>query len=417
MLKLVAMIIAAFAGVAAQSQVGPSIDHHHYANQTPYGNAAAAPIKTPPKGYQLAFLETVGRHGARTLTNSGAERRSLSVWKRAAGQYATTSLGNRFAKDLRVFQQAEQRVGYGNLSTIGAAEWRGIGRRTADSYRTFLAEATAAGDEVEFKTSGVQRTVDSAEAMESGLAAGIPGLKAAPYAFDPARLLIGNGASFAGNDAVEKILDSPEVAAASQRLLGRLYDKAFVDSLEDPVAAALDVYLLYCTAPGMRADSGVTFDPYVSLEDAKVLAYAIDAKNFYRYGPGVKGEPNSYQATKPLLRDFFAQLDKRLKGGDTAAVFRLAHGETTMPFAALLQLPGSGEQAPKREVFTYADNPWRGHVAGRLAGNIEWAAYRDRSGKALVTVRHNERPVKLQKSCRATVPFFYRPAELKRCLG
>lgn len=124
MLKLVAMIIAAFAGVAAQSQVGPSIDHHHYANQTPYGNAAAAPIKTPPKGYQLAFLETVGRHGARTLTNSGAERRSLSVWKRAAGQYATTSLGNRFAKDLRVFQQAEQRVGYGNLSTIGAAEWR-----------------------------------------------------------------------------------------------------------------------------------------------------------------------------------------------------------------------------------------------------------------------------------------------------
>ena len=416
MLKLIAIILAALAGLTTTPQAETSTDAHYYANQTPYGNAAIAPIREAPKGYRLTFLETVGRHGSRTLTSSAAERRSLIVSRGAAKQGAVTPLGKRFAKDVLTFQKAEQKLGYGNLSTIGAAEWKGIGRRTAASYRSFLTSASAKGEEVEFKTSTFERTVDSAEAMESSLEAAIPRLKVAPYVTDNATLIIGNGASATGNRAVESILSSPAVVDASKRLLTRLYDKTYVDGLEDPVEAALDVYKLYCTAPGMAADSGVTFEPYVPLRDAKVLAYAVDAQNFYQYGPGAAGESNSYQATWPLLKDFFAELDERLAGGDTAAVFRLAHGETTMPFAALLRLPGSQVQTPQGELYTYADNPWRGSVAGRPAGNIEWAAYRSESGQVLVTVRYNEQPVKLQASCRATVPYFYRPAELKSCL-
>lgn len=415
--KLIAMILALVASLTGTQQAETSINAHYYANQTPYGNAATAPIREAPEGYRLTFLETVGRHGSRTLTSSAAERRSLIVWRNASRQGAVRPLGKRFAKDVLAFQKAEQRLGYGNLSTIGAAEWKGIGRRTAASYRAYLSSATRKGDEVEFKTSPVERTVDSAEAMQSSLEVAIPGLKVAPYETDVARLVIGNGASATGNRAVESILNSRGVVDASKRLLTRLYDRAYVDRLEDPVEAALDVYRLYCIAPGMRADSGIVFDPYVRLSDAKVLAYATDAENFYQYGPGVAGEANSYQATRPLLKDFFAELDERLDGGDTAAVFRLAHGETTMPFAALLGLPGSREQAPRTRPYTYADNPWRGYVAGRPAGNIEWAAYRSSSGRVLVTVRHNERPVKLKAACRATVPYFYRPAELKRCLN
>ena len=33
-----------------------------------------------------------------------------------------------------------------------------------------------------------------------------------------------------------------------------------------------------------------------------------------------------------------------------------------------------------------------------------------------MTVRYNEQPVRLKVSCREAVPFFYRPAELERCL-
>ncbi len=176
-----------------------------------------------------------------------------------------------------------------------------------------------------------------------------------------------------------------------------LYTPAYVDSIKDPVLAALDIYKLYATAPGMQSDTDVTFEKYVPLDLAKALAYVIDAQNFYGFGPGIAGQDFSYRAAKPILDDFFDELDKRIKGGSTAAVFRPAHGETTMPFAALLQLPGSEKQAAKGEVYTYDNNPWRGSVAGRLAGNVEWVAYRNAAKDVLVTMRYNEQPVEVPR--------------------
>lgn len=163
----------------------------------------------------------------------------------------------------------------------------------------------------------------------------------------------------------------------------------------------------------------MTFADYVPLADAKVLGYAVDVQNFYRYGPGVTGETSSYKQARPLLADFFSRLDTRIAGGSTAAVFRLAHGETIMPFEALIKAPGSTTQVKKGSVFKYGSNSWRGSVAGRLAGNVEWAAYRNSTGHILVTMRLNEKPVKFNSSCKATAsaPYFYRVSTLKSCLG
>ncbi|MBC7630614.1 histidine-type phosphatase [Aeromicrobium sp.] len=425
MLNFLTVIVAALAtlGTVAPAPApapvaAASINARHYANQTPYGDAESSSIKSPPAGYTLAFLETVGRHGARTLTSSAAERRSLKVWADAKNDDALTSTGRSFAADVAAFQKPEQKIGYGNLSAIGTAEWEGIGRRTADNYGGFLQRSTKAGDQVVFKTSPILRTEQSAKAMEMSLKSAVPALDVAPYVTDAVRLLIGNGASAAGNAAVDRIIASPGVIGASRHLLTRLYTQQYVDGLDDPVMAALDVYLLYCTAPGMQGDTDVTFARYVSLADAKAMEYVVDAQNFYHFGPGVEGETSSYQASKPLLDDFFAELDKRLSGGSTAAVFRLAHGETTMPFAALLRLPGSSQQVPGAGVFTYDDNPWRGYVAGRLGGNIEWAAYRNASRDVVVTMRYNEQPVKFNSSCTAMSPgsYFYRVSELRSCL-
>ncbi len=409
-------LIAILVAVTATAQAETTIDAHHYANQTPYGNAASSAIRQAPEGYRLTFVETVGRHGARTLTSSARERRSLTIWNRAKKAGQVTDAGEGFADDVAAFQAPEQRIGYGNLSELGAVEWQGIGRRTATLYRGLLADAAATGDAVVVKTSPVQRTVESADAMREGLDAVVPGLDVGEYVTDAPRLLIGNGASPAGNRATERALARPDVLAAATHLLEQVYTPAFVATIDDPVAAALDVYLLYSTAPGLAAETSVTFARYVPLEDAAVLGSAVDAENFYQFGPGVEGEDSSYAAARPLLDDFLTSLEERLAGGSTAAVFRLAHGETTMPFAALLGLPGSDVQVAADDTFSYADNPWRGYVAGRLGGNIEWAAYQDGAGKALVTVRHNEQPVRLTDRCRETVPYFYRPAELERCL-
>lgn len=405
------------AGTMAGARADIVSDDHHYANQTPYGDPASTSIRTPPSGYELMFLETVARHGSRSQTSNDGEQRALAVWSAASRKGALTTAGKLFDDDLKAFQAAEESIGYGYLSETGKAEWNGIGRRTAANYHAFLTEAAADGDDIVFKTTSVYRTKQSATSLRIALNAAIPGLDLKPRTTDD-RMRISSGASKAGTAAIAQTQRRSSVRTAARNVLRRLYSAAYVDSLSDPVGKALDIYALYAIAPGMKGETPVTFSRYVPLDDAKVLGSAKDAQNFYRYGPGVEGEASSYRQARPVLADFFNQLDARIAGGDTAAVFRLGHGETTMPFAALTKMPRSQEQATVRAPYSYSNNAWRGYVAGRMAGNIEWAAYRNASGKVLVTIRYNEQPVRLHSSCTASAldSYFYRVSSLKRCL-
>lgn len=401
---------------SAQAEVSNA---HYYANQTPYGNPASTKVKTPPPGYQLLFLQTVARHGSRSLTNSRAEQRALAIWRSAAAKGMLTTRGQQFDDDVATFQKAERKIGYGDLSTVGKDEWRGIGRRTADNYASFLTSSSTRGDRVQMVTSPVYRTKQSAQYLQAGLNATVPELGFRTRKVDR-DLVITDGSTSRGKAAVASIKRRSSVRAAAKHLLARLYRPSYVNSLSDPVDAALDIYLLYSTAPGMAKDTRVTFADYVPLADAAKLAAVKDAQNFYSYGPGVAGETRSFRQAQPVLDDFFRRLDQRIAGGKTAVYFRLGHGETTMPFAALIKAPGSGRQAGKKTPFTYRTNGWRGYVAGRLAGNIEWAAYRNGSGNVLVTMRYNEQPVKFRSACTPSAAgggYFYRLSQLKKCLG
>lgn len=417
MLKIIAIIMSLLAALTAPAQADIVGNEHYYSNQTPYGNPATTSIKTPPPGYKLVFLENVGRHGSRSQTSNDAEQRVLAVWSAASRKGQLTAGGKVFDDDVKEFQEAEESVGYGKLSALGKVEWNGIGRRTAANYPDFFAKTAASGDDVRFRTSPIYRTKQSAYYLRAGLSAAVPNLDVKDWTTDD-NLLITNGATSKGDAAIASVNRRSDVRTAARHVLRRLYTAKYVDSLSDPVAKALDIYALYAISAGMRADTDVTFSRYVPLADAHYLSFAKDAQNFYRYGPGVKGETSSYRQARPVLNDFFAQLDKRLAGGNTAAVFRLGHGETTMPFAVVSKLPGSTKQAPASTPFSYGTNPWRGYIAGRMAGNIEWAAYRNSTGAVLVTVRYNEQPVKLHSSCtQSTVaPYFYRVSALKRCM-
>jgi len=416
MLKIIAIVVSLLAALQAPSQAEGSKDRG-YANQTPYGNPAKTSIKKPPSGYTQVFLETVARHGSRSQTSDDSEKSALAVWKAASKEGELTSTGEKFDDDLEKLQAAEEAVGYGKLSTLGQQEWVGIGRRTAANYRSFLLKSADKQDDIDFWTTDARRTKQSADALRDGLVAAIPNLDIEKREED-SKLKITSGSTEAGRAAIESIESRSDVRKAARNVLRKLYSSSYVDSLSDPVSKALDIYGLYAISAGMQGDTDVTFSRYVPLADARVLGYAKDADKFYKYGPGVKGETNSYRKAGPILEDFFTRLDQRLAGDDTAAVFRLAHGETTIPFAALTKMPGVSQQASLSAPFSYSNNPWRGDVAGKMAGNIEWAAYRNSKGSVLVTIRYNEKPVKLEKPCKGEKDnsYFYKLSALKACL-
>lgn len=216
------------------------------------------------------------------------------------------------------------------------------------------------------------------------------------------------------------------------------------------VDAAMDLYNLYIIAADMQeentGDHTFNFDQYfadVPAEEGNVFAWILDMEDFYEKGPSYAGQDETYRIAQPLLDDFFASIDERVAGGDTAATFRFAHAETIMPFAALIGAPGSTQQAPAVEnpqsvadVYNYQNNEWRGESVTPMAANIQWdVATRDgidpETGKAytpLVRMLYNEEEVAfggtntLTRGLSSCTPVaegstWYKESELKSCLG
>lgn len=216
------------------------------------------------------------------------------------------------------------------------------------------------------------------------------------------------------------------------------------------VDAAMDLYNLYIIAADMQeeniGDHTFDFDQYfktISPEDGDVFAWILDMEDFYEKGPSYAGQDETYRIAQPLLDDFFASIDERVAGGDTAATFRFAHAETIMPFAALIGAPGSTQQAPAvvepqsvDDVYNYNNNEWRGETVTPMAANIQWdVATRDgidpKTGKAytpLIRMLYNEKEVAfggtntLARGLSSCTPVaegstWYKESELKSCLG
>lgn len=216
------------------------------------------------------------------------------------------------------------------------------------------------------------------------------------------------------------------------------------------VDAAMDLYNLYIIAADMQeentGDHTFDFDQYfadVPAEEGNVFAWILDMEDFYEKGPSYAGQDETYRIAQPLLDDFFASIDERVAGGDTAATFRFAHAETIMPFAALIGAPGSTQQAPAVEnpqsvtdVYNYQKNEWRGESVTPMAANIQWdVATRDgidpETGKAytpLIRMLYNEEEVAfggtntLTRGLSSCTPVaegstWYKESELKSCLG
>ena len=421
MLNFVVACLTIIAGAIPGPQDGNSTSAQVYGSEAPYGNVASSRIVKPPKGYSLFFVETVGRHGSRTSIPSEENPRILKLWEQAKKENALTETGENLKSDIEQFKADEKELGAGQLTSLGKNELHGLGRRTADNYADFFRRVQEDGDEIAFVTSNMKRTKDSAAAMKSAITERYPDLKIAKDAVSNRTLRLGGKASFIGRDHIRRLRKVQDVKEAANNILANIYQPVFIQTrIKDPVGAAIDLYRLFQRGPGMRPHTNVTFKEYVDNADGEVMSEEQTGELLYRHGPGIRDETTTYSRARPLLNDFMKRLQERVDGGKTAAVFRHSHGETVMPFTVLTQLRSANQQEPKGGLYTENSNPWRSYRSGLIGGNIEWAAYRNKRGKILLTLRFNEEPSRFSKACKPTDPPdgpFYTLREIKSCIN
>ena len=370
--------------------------------------------------------------------------------------------------------------GYANLTQIGIDEHRELARRMVQRLPALFAASD--GRAIVVKHSGVDRARDSAFFFTQALAQAAPPVASSigPATVDRFTLYFHKlnvktdgvivpsdprHAVFYDSQLYQQYVDSPRLQqhldaihhdarlkGAARVVLERLFSKTFVDRLEagqlrfansgamqatsadgkhhanadgngktvidSPRGALMALSALYEIAPGLSTELQRDFRPYIPDAQARLLAWANDAEDFYSKGPGAATDrPVTYKMATGLLVDFF---DEAERGSAThLASLRFAHAETIVPLAALLELPGSQTAAPAGQPFAYENNPWRGENVAPYASNIQWDSYRNARGTMLVRMLYNEQETDFKPACDgarfARGSHYYEVAALRSC--
>lgn len=447
---------------AAESQT-------YYSTKQPY--SPAAPISSysqPPAGFHQIYTTTVDRHGSRGLSGFKYDDLAGQMLKAADERGELTDLGKKLIPQVDAMSRANRELtgpgggGYGNLTTYGREELRGIGTRNAARNLDFLGSVAASGtDKVKFMSSGADRAVESGQLFGRGVLSVVPGLSDnlvdgttdgtvnLEKRFD---LLHAHSdenspryedySKYLKSDQVTKKIEAAQNSDASREaslgLLSKIFDQKFIADIDNGTLkitgqngkklkgvadAALQFYNLYIISPAMEDEplkpaEGWIFDQYMDDEDGKQLAYLLDVESFYENGPGIEGQTTSYDIYEPLLDEMIRGVKDRAAGGTTAAEYRFGHAETIMPLAALLKLPGSERGVPADQIMDYSNSTWRGDKVAPMGSNIQWDAYQNDEGVTLVRMLYNEAEIPFHDGCQpvADGSMFYTLDELAACL-
>ncbi|WP_205881879.1 histidine-type phosphatase [Leeia aquatica] len=255
-------------------------------------------------------------------------------------------------------------------------------------------------------------------------------------------------------DAVEASRKDPALKAAARAVVVQLFSPEFVERIDsgklslslgsfafnsedqrcsgtagsggkrkvdDTLEVAQALYGLYQIAPAFETTLEAAFSRYLQPEQARLLAAASDAEDFYLSGPStVASAKVTSRMANGLLQDFFREVDVVAQGKmDHAAKLRFAHAEIIMPFATRLGLAGVDAPVAEGQRYRYESNPWRGQTVSPMAANIQWDIWRNPQGQLLVKMLYNEKETAFKPACdsarQAQGSFFYDYSKLKAC--
>jgi hypothetical protein len=374
--------------------------------KTPY-TVPATDYTPAPAGYRPVFVNYVGRHGARFLTKAGADISALQVLDQAADAQGLTPLGQRIREAVKRLCLAEKGQ-YENITLLGAAEQRAIGKRLLTRYPEVFR-----GRGLDVAVTYKVRTKQSADAFLRGM----EGYRGAThftrladsldavlrfYDLSPAYLKYKKGGVVKkGMDSVDKDPRTGTVAAAVNE---RLFTPGFLAgrTTADALAFSDNLYDLYSVqfsmpgeikAKGWPVDS-VDVSPAFSRDDLSWEDFRNGAQDFLEKGPAHDPLGIQVKVAAPLMADFIRTTDSMLKNGGKDAVLRFTHAEAISPFASLLGIPEAS--VPAASIEHYHDH-WQAERIIPLSANIQWIIYSN-GKEVLVKVLLNEREVLLPLS-------------------
>jgi multiple inositol-polyphosphate phosphatase/2,3-bisphosphoglycerate 3-phosphatase len=440
MTRLLILLLAAGPFLFSKDTVSPP-----RGTKTPYTPGDSTDIPAPP-GYAPYFINYVGRHGARHVTNL----KELTILDRflrgAAAAGNLTAEGDTLQVRVARLLAVEKQYTPGDLTGTGRNEQYGIGRRMKAHYPSLFSEPNS-GLSIAYTEEA--RTRQSEESfMQAFLPSGVPGaarLHVNPS--DSVRLRFFDIAprykTFAKKGpwtaALNRLLQEPAYLDQLNTLAHRWFTPAFAQKLwtdqridtgkggktgiDGIQSLAEAVYGAAAITGGLSEEIGaagytqgaVDIFGLLSGQETQWLGLIGGVKDFLVKGPGTDPYGIQVRDAAPLLVDLLQTTDSSLRNNAGGANLRFAHAETIAPLAALLELEGA--TTPDTSLLHYAD-VWKVEQIIPFSANVQWIIYRETAagdGKtpvpgpagppALIKVLFNEKPMHLPVAT-TTFPYY-----------
>ena len=361
--------------------------NNYYAYPSPTGR-----LKAPPKGYEPFYISTYARHGSRYLIDPNDYLFPKKVLLQADSLNKLTDTGKRALEVvLQMSDMAEKR--YGELTSVGARQHRGIAKRMYANFPQIFADSA----EVDARSTVVIRCILSMTSECLQLQAMNPKLK------------IRNDASYhdmpymnPSDKKLSNLADSEEVKKARKEFEakhihpGRLMKVLFTDDayVEENVDTVRLMRRLFDIAANMQShDTDMELYSLFTNDECYDLWSCNNVYWYLTHACSPVTDCLMPYREAELLRNILDTADGALKDSKHGATLRFGHESCLLPLVALLELDNHGESYPDIEKLS---EQWRAYNIFPMACNVQFVFFRKKGNDdILVKVLLNEHETKL----------------------
>jgi multiple inositol-polyphosphate phosphatase / 2,3-bisphosphoglycerate 3-phosphatase len=395
-----------------------SVDGSLIGTKTPY-EAPENKTIPPPNGYKAVFINYVGRHGARFLTDNKDVSGIQKILSLAEKEGELTQMGIQLKIMTQRFEEIEAGK-YSDITITGKEEQEGIGNRMYEHYKNVFK-----GNGLKVTTTQEVRTQQSARAFLKGLKGYSGKIKESilPDSLDNDLRFYDISAEYKKykkGEALRIHIDSLRHDSRTALALHNLGEEFFNGNfrkklMEEGVSIVLrrgkivkysinefadKLYSLYAIQFSIQQEihnkgwssGSINFGSFFDAKDLKWLGFIDGAEDFLEKGPAADTLGIQIRDAAPLLADFIKTTENYItKPGSIDANLRFAHAETVSPFATLLGIRIAS--CPSPSIFQY-NKYWQPSKIIPLSANIQWILFK-KENHYLLKVLLNEKEAAL----------------------
>lgn len=374
-------------------------------------------MSPPPAGYDVVFINHVGRHGARHLTKDVQVAYAYGLLTKADSAGVLTPNGQALWAMVKRLQKVEQ-GGTKSITQEGKNELDGIGRRMYERYPSLFKDQK----QLKIAVTKEIRTQQSAQAFMKGLNAKMKDtLSATFYNDDPDLRFYDSSTEYKkfvedGNwhETMDKLEAAEHIAEIETEFCNGIFKPEFAEKLSaaNKDRFTTDIFGFAAIVPSLKyevkaagfSESDLNIAGLFSCKQLKALGEISNADENLKKGPGTDVKGIQVKIATPLLADFIKTSDDMIAGKYHGVKLRFAHAETIAPIAALMDLDVASKQAKGADDINQA---WDAAKVIPLSSNIQWVFYKKRgSDKYLVKVLLNEKEVWIAGLPKQNSPYY-----------